>query len=190
MIAAGWLTWLGLFLAYEVPAAIAEVWYAKVKKRHVAITLSRNTWRWLGLAKGQEWRPCRRWRQAFMFVFLQVLAFHLSFATPSGAWVIATGAPVALILGYAALVEDRREREYWRRFWKRLDARLNPDGGYPPLHKPLPPPPPRVTRADVEHAEHIRADAAATRAGEGIMVGVWGSDEDGWRAVGTKKGGQ
>jgi hypothetical protein len=109
VIAYGWLAWLLLFLCYEIPAAIAEVIYDR-RGTPRAITLSRNVWRWVGLAEGQQWRPYRRLRQAALFVFLQVLAFHLPFGTPGGAWVIATSIPVAGVIAYAVFVEDRRAR--------------------------------------------------------------------------------
>lgn len=113
MIAYGWLAWLALFLLYEVPAAIAEVIYDRRGKPR-AITLSRNVWRWVGLSRGQEWRPYRRLRQASVFVFLQALAFHLPFGWPGGAVIAITAIPVGVVIAYAAFVEDRRERELRR----------------------------------------------------------------------------
>lgn len=106
MIAYGWLSWLVLFLLYEVPAAIAEVVYAR-KGQHRQITLSRNVWRWFGVT---EWRPLRTWRRIALGVFMLTLSCHFVFSVPGGAWIIATGAPVAAVIAYAVFVEDRRER--------------------------------------------------------------------------------
>jgi len=162
VIAYGWLAWLILFLCYEIPAAIAECIYAR-RGQWRPITLSRNVWRWLGIAKGQEWRPYRRWRQAAVFVFLQVLAFHLAFATPGGAWVIASAIPVAIVIGYAVLVEDRRKgtrvsitvdtsrvEAAIAQAQRELDVLIGIE---------------RVNaQAKLEHAEHIRADEESERA--------------------------
>lgn len=106
MIAYGWLAWLLLFLAYEIPAAIAEVVYARRGQRR-AITLSRNVWRWFGVT---EWRPYRTARRVVLAAFMLTLTSHFVFAHPEAWAIIATGAPVALVIGYAVLVEDRRVR--------------------------------------------------------------------------------
>lgn len=144
MIAGGWLIWLALFLAYEIPAAVAEVVYDRRGKPR-AITLSRNVWRWVGLARGQEWRPYRRLRQAAVFVFLQALAFHLPFGWPGGAVIALTAIPVGVVIAYAAFVEDRRERRS-----ADIERRV---GAIQEQAR-------ERARARWRHAEHVRADAS------------------------------
>ena len=143
MIAYGWLAWLLLFLAYEIPAAIAEVVYARRGQRR-AITLSRNVWRWFGVT---EWRPYRTARRGALAAFMLTLSAHFVFASPEAWAIIATGAPVALVIGYAVLVEDRRAR---------LQVALRVDASsFTRDCESL------LAAIDrVHHAEHIRADAS------------------------------
>lgn len=108
MIAYGWLAWLLLFLAYEIPAAIAERVYARRGERR-QITLSRNVWRWFGVT---EWRPYRTARRVVLAAFMTTLSAHFVFAWPQALAIIATGAPVALVIGYAVIVEDGRFRGF------------------------------------------------------------------------------
>jgi hypothetical protein len=157
VIAYGWLAWLLLFLAYEIPAAISEVVYARRGQRR-AITLSRNVWRWFGVT---EWRPYRTARRVVLAAFMLTLSSHFVFAQPEAWAIIATGSPVALVIGYAVLVEDRRKGG--------LAVRLTVD----PREFEAALSRAQVALTDVQqasinvalrdHAEHLRAD---TRGGE------------------------
>jgi len=128
MIALGWMIWVVLFLAYELPAAVAEVYYAKRRGEHREITLSRNVWRWTGRAKGQEWRPFRGLR-SFAFAQFGVVVFvgHLAYGWPEGTGVIISGIPVGIVI-IRGLYEDKLEKKRVRMFTSGVITRYGKSG--------------------------------------------------------------
>lgn len=77
-----WAGWLGLFLVYEVAAALRE------RGTDQRLTLSRQVWAWFDKA----------FERVALGVFLLVLTAHLVFGRPGGLAVILTAAPVALVI--------------------------------------------------------------------------------------------
>jgi hypothetical protein len=81
--ALAWVLWLVAFLAVEVPAALRK---AKLD------TLSEHV--------SKLWFP-RIWQRSVLAVFMLTLTSHFVFEWPGGPAIIATGAPVALIIANA-----------------------------------------------------------------------------------------
>lgn len=87
-----WLSWLALFLAIELPAAVREKGEPRGKAWK---TLSRHVWRWFNT-------PARR---VILAVFWVALGGHFVFGW--SAWWLLTAAPVVSVILWAEFGEGK-----------------------------------------------------------------------------------